>query len=129
MDEGQIKHMANRFLAWKLPEDFHPDNGISFKPTFNDHMEPPMRHDPVGTNLLNANQAEAMVRYMIEGLPARPTASLGEDGELVNYLRGWQRKQENERGDMLYKGYADKELQRLIDRIESTSAVLSRSEG
>jgi len=68
MTEDQIKHMAQRFLMWKLPEHFAPDNGISFKPPF---PEEPMRsrHWPVGTNLLDANQAEAMVRHMIEGLP------------------------------------------------------------
>lgn len=65
--DGLVKHMANRFLGWKLPENFHPDNGISFKPTFNDHMDPPMRHNPIGTNLFNATQAEEMVRYMLEG--------------------------------------------------------------
>lgn len=69
-DHAAIKHMADRFLAWKLPEDFHPDAGISFKPTFNDHMDPPMRHSPVGTNLLSYSQAEAMIRHLVEGLPA-----------------------------------------------------------
>lgn len=68
MTDKQIKHMAERFLMWKLPEDFHPDAGISFKPTFNDHMDPPMRHNPIGTNLFNYSQAEAMVRHMVEGL-------------------------------------------------------------
>ncbi len=75
MNDDMIKHMANRFLGWKLPEDFHPDNGISFEPEFNaEYMAkrglPPMRRDPIGTNLFNAMQAEAMVRHMIEGLPA-----------------------------------------------------------
>lgn len=32
-------------------------------------MDPPMRRNPTGTNLLDAEQAEAMVRYMVEGLP------------------------------------------------------------
>jgi hypothetical protein len=31
MTEDQIKHMANRFLGWKLPSNFSPDAGISFK--------------------------------------------------------------------------------------------------
>lgn len=77
MTDEQIKHMTERFLMWRLPEDFHPDNGISFKPTFNDTPEAmrllgttePMRCEPVGTNLFGYNQAEAMVRHMIEGLP------------------------------------------------------------
>lgn len=69
MTDAQIKHMAGRFLSWKLPETFSPDGGISFKPTFNEHTPHPMRHEPSGTNLLDAAQAEAMVRHMLEGLP------------------------------------------------------------
>lgn len=74
MTEEQIKHMVNRFLGWKLPEAFHPDNGISFEPEFNkEYMaaqgKPPMRRDPSGTNLFDATQADAMVRYMIDGMP------------------------------------------------------------
>jgi len=65
MTEEHVKQMVERFLSWKLPEDFSPDNGITFKPTFNDHMDPPMRHNPSGTNLLNYTQAEAMVRHML----------------------------------------------------------------
>lgn len=68
MTEDQIKHMAERFLRWKLPENFSPDAGISFKPTFNDHLPTPMRNNPSGTNLFNYGQALAMVRYMAEGL-------------------------------------------------------------
>lgn len=69
MTDEQIKHMTNRFLAWKLPENFHPDAGISFKAEFNEGTSHPMRHAPVGTNLFDASQAEAMVRHMIEGMP------------------------------------------------------------
>ena len=69
MTDEQIKHMVNRFLAWRLPENFRPDAGISFKPTFNDHLPEPMKHNPIGTNLFDSTQAEAMVRHMIEGLP------------------------------------------------------------
>lgn len=69
MTEAQIKHMVDRFLGWHLPENFCPDAGISFKPTFNDHLPQPTKHNPTGTNLFDANQAEAMVRYLIEGMP------------------------------------------------------------
>ena len=69
MTEEQIKHMVNQFLNWKLPENFNPDDGISFKRTFNEHTDHPMKHEPFGTNLLDSVQAEAMVRHMIEGLP------------------------------------------------------------
>lgn len=67
-DDAVIKAMVDRFLAWKLPPDFSPDDGISFEPTFNDHMPGgPVRRNPCGTNLLDARQAEAMVRHMLAG--------------------------------------------------------------
>jgi len=69
LTDAQIKHMVSRFLSWKLPANFNPDAGISFKPTFNDHLDPPMRNEPIGTNLFDAIQAEAMVRHMLDGLP------------------------------------------------------------
>jgi hypothetical protein len=74
MTDEQIKHMVNRFLSWRLPEHFNPDAGISFKPEFNAEYNaqrglPPQRHEPTGTNLFGYDQAEAMVRHMIDGLP------------------------------------------------------------
>jgi hypothetical protein len=68
MTEAQIKHMVNRFLGWRLPKPWSPDNGISYKRP--NYMHAPADHDwPTGTNLFDATQANAMVRYMIEGLP------------------------------------------------------------
>jgi len=68
MTEAQIKYMVNRFLSWKLPDNFNPDAGISFKAIFNEHTAHPMKHEPSGTNLFDATQADAMMRHMIEGL-------------------------------------------------------------
>ncbi|MGV0909230.1 hypothetical protein [Martelella sp. FOR1707] len=70
MTDEQIDHMVERFLTWKLPEDFEPDGGISFrkKTIGGDGWEE--TYKPVGTNLLNARQAEAMVCHMLSGLPA-----------------------------------------------------------
>lgn len=70
MTDAQIKHMVERFLRWRLPEDFCPDAGISFKAEFNQHTPWPSKHEPVGTNLFGYSQAEAMVRHMLEGLDA-----------------------------------------------------------
>ena len=28
LTDEQIKYMRDRFLGWKLPENFNPDNGI-----------------------------------------------------------------------------------------------------
>ncbi len=65
--EAQIKHMANRFPGWSVPEDFQPDAGITFTrlPKHGGGFYPM----PVGTNLLTADQAEAMVRYLVADLP------------------------------------------------------------
>lgn len=79
MHDNQIKHLVDRFLAWKLPANFSPDAGISFKAEFNENTDHPMKHEPSGTNLFTATQAEAMVRHMLEGLPsdAAPVAAGG----------------------------------------------------
>lgn len=74
MSDEQIKYMVSRFLAWRLPENFQPDDGISFNAEYNVEYNaarglPPARRQPSGTNLLDATQAEAMVRYMVEGMP------------------------------------------------------------
>ena len=60
-----VKQMVNRFLGWKLPKDFAPDGGISFKES---------ALWPTGTNLFTATQAEEMFLHV-----------LGADGELLNF--------------------------------------------
>jgi len=69
MNDAQIKHMVDRFLSWKLPEDFNPDCGIRFERDYNQNTPWPAKHEPVGTNLLSATQAESMVRHMLDGAP------------------------------------------------------------
>jgi hypothetical protein len=64
MTEAQIKHMTDRFLSWKLPENFYPDCGITF-----DRSKIHASSWPTGTNLIDATQAKAMVQHMIEDLP------------------------------------------------------------
>lgn len=63
MNEDQIKHMVNKFLSWKLPQDFNPDGGVTFDKKY---VSP---HGPTGTNLFTYTQAEQMVRSMVEKLP------------------------------------------------------------
>lgn len=67
----QVDHMVQRFLQWFLPDDFAPDGGISFEPWINPMMSGLQRRQPTGTNLLTAAQATEMVRFMIDGMPAR----------------------------------------------------------
>ena len=72
--DEQIKYMVNRFLGWRLPENFNPDGGISFKRIGNEHHpEWSYKNEPVGTNLLDAVQAEEMVRYIIDGMSGDST--------------------------------------------------------
>lgn len=62
--DAQIRQMAERFLAWPLPEDFFPDNGISVK---RPNYAPNVHWQPTGTNLFSYAQAETMVRFMVRG--------------------------------------------------------------
>jgi hypothetical protein len=89
MTEDQIKHMVDRFLGWRLPENFNPDCGISFKRDFNEHTARPMKHEPTGTNLFDATQATAMVRHMLDGLPAPPVDPTGDAQGLGERLGHW----------------------------------------
>lgn len=68
MTDAQIKEMVSRFLAWKLPADFSPDGGVSFKPMRNENTQWPARNEPSGTNLLNYSQAEVMIRHVLGAL-------------------------------------------------------------
>lgn len=59
--DEQIDQMVSRFLGWKLPKDFCPDGGITFKPV-HPHDSP---NWPIGTCLLNDDQARAMIKHML----------------------------------------------------------------
>ncbi len=62
--QGVTRGMVDRFLCWKLPKDFSPDGGISFKEG---------AWWPTGTNLLHAGQAKEMLDHVVgEGLPLLP---------------------------------------------------------
>jgi len=59
--------MVDRFLGWKLPADFCPDNGISFKRE-SDYEHPEFgrtKYEPSGTNLFHAGQAKEMFEYAV----------------------------------------------------------------
>ena len=62
MGKTMIDKMVDRFLGWKLPDDFGPDCYISFdrdKAKQNPHCW------PVGTNLLTADQARQMFEHAL----------------------------------------------------------------
>ncbi len=53
--------MVNRFLMWRLPESFGPDNFISFR------REQALASNvwPVGTNLFSYEEAKAMLEHVL----------------------------------------------------------------
>ena len=62
-----IDNLVDRFLRWRLPADFSPDAGIEFKKP--SELFPEMEnadevHWPIGTNLLDATEAKAMLEYV-----------------------------------------------------------------
>ena len=68
---GMVERAVTRFLSWKLPKDFHPDGGVVFIPTKGRGYDSP--YWPCGTNLLNAQQARDLLRYVLAAAPeAKP---------------------------------------------------------
>lgn len=67
-DEEMVSRMVDAFLRWRMPDDFAPDAGITFTPPANG--APDYLWRPVGTNLLTAQQAKAMVRNMLDACAA-----------------------------------------------------------
>lgn len=64
------KKLANAFMNVKLPKNFHPDAGITFTPEFNvEYMakqgKPPMRHEPIGTNLFDVEMATELFEQIV----------------------------------------------------------------
>lgn len=65
-EETAVQRMTQRFLSWRLPDDFKPDCGIQFDAESARKIDPRnQRFEPTGTNLFDAKQTEAMVRHMI----------------------------------------------------------------
>jgi hypothetical protein len=70
--QGVTEDMVDRFLRWKLPQDFVPDAGISFLPM----GERASHHWPIGTNLLHAGQAKEMLEEVVASAPVMPELKL-----------------------------------------------------
>ena len=56
-----VDAMVTNFLGWKLPEHFRPDAGISFVSEYNIGTPYQRKHEPIGTNLFDAEQAREMI--------------------------------------------------------------------
>lgn len=81
-----MQAMLDRFLGWKLPSDFGPDAGISFAPTV--FQKNGIHPWPTGTNLLNSEQARAMLEYCTTGIEQtsnRPDFGTTYDGRIKTY--------------------------------------------
>jgi hypothetical protein len=66
MEKVQIKELVDRFLNWPLPASVRSDLCVTM-------VDYP--HQRIGTNLLTANEAEQMIRYLL-----RYTVHFGEGG-------------------------------------------------
>ena len=71
--------MVSRFLCWKLPQDFGPDCGISFARF---HPNGTTRFEPVGTNLLTAEQARQMLEHVLG--PVAPEVRYYARGNMID---------------------------------------------
>lgn len=100
--DAQIKQMVDRFLMWKLPENFSPDAGISFKECGNEGTPHQYRFEPMGTNLLDATQAEAMIRYIFNIPPPYRDMTFGEAIEALKAGNKVARPGWNGKGMFLY---------------------------
>jgi Phage protein (N4 Gp49/phage Sf6 gene 66) family len=67
--------MVSRFLWWPLPKDFYPDCGIRFDGRKDDEWNK-NKTWPVGTNLLTAEQARAMLEHVMQPQPDQPALHL-----------------------------------------------------
>lgn len=74
-----IDELVNRFLGWKLPQDFAPDAGISFDREYGEKWGMPS-----GTNLFTATQARNMFTELLrEFVPTGAFNSKYAIGEIV----------------------------------------------
>jgi transcriptional regulator with XRE-family HTH domain len=73
--------MVSRFLCWPVPKDFFPDCGISFDGRKDDEWNKGKTW-PIGTNLLTAVQARAMLEHVLAAPPAQPVALT--DGQIMH---------------------------------------------
>ena len=78
-----VKAAVDRFLGWPLPKTFSPDCGISFDCRKDDEWNK-NKTWPVGTNLLNAEEARAMFEHALRSTD-RPVQSDPPADDSVDY--------------------------------------------
>jgi hypothetical protein len=90
LDKKLLDAMVNRFLGWRLPDTFGPDCFVSF-----DRERAKANGSwPIGTNLLTADEARAMLEYVLDAtfipewsLLEATQASLREHWAIIKELR------------------------------------------
>jgi hypothetical protein len=90
LDKKLLDAMVNRFLGWRLPDTFGPDCFVSF-----DRERAKANGSwPIGTNLLTADEARAMLEYVLDAtfipewsLLEATQASLREHWAMIKELR------------------------------------------
>lgn len=131
-----IDVMVDRFLGWKLPEDFHPDAGISFTPEFNVEWnakqgKPPQRHEPVGTNLFTATQARAMFEHVTKTLALPSAIAHNQRADVLEAMHlalkcaeadGWGDELQGDRMPISNGAWAVFKLRNAIKKLEEESA-------
>ena len=110
-----IKRIVDRFLGWKLPDDFSPDCGISFNRIANrqDRQQLGPCWWPVGTNLFTADQTEAMLE-----------AIAGEEIEFILQRLADVSESEHACNKLLVREGQQHRI--ALDRIKELEAQLSR---
>jgi len=87
MKDDQIRRMVDRFLGWRLPENFNPDGGISFERN-RTACGYTMKNEPTGTNLFDAIQAEQMIRYLVDEMPDPTPVPPAQEISITQQRRG-----------------------------------------
>lgn len=80
MPAGSVvtEEMVRRFLRWRLPNDFAPDNGIVFK------GNTVVRIDwPTGTDLFNAQQARDLLEHAVGEAPSGEQPNWGSPSQVA----------------------------------------------
>lgn len=75
-----ISKLVDRFLGWKLPQSFSPDCYV----TFDRERAKAGESWPIGTNLLTADEARAMLEHILPQLPDNSSEAEGDA-----YTHGW----------------------------------------
>ena len=125
LTDEQIEYMVDRFLSWRVPDDFSPDGGISFAP-LTLHQGAPYQYDrwPVGTNLLNRPQTEKMVRYLLDGL-THDFADCALPDDVVNLVRA-ARVAAWDDGDINTLADLDEAVSAFDDRVPEDDATAAK---